>query len=649
MTKPKPDSKERPKRVEYRAYANLAPGAKDARLGGDKDRVPKRVAGQIGEGHQLVGDSYIEIADKRAYFERNDAFALSLWMRIERKGASGPLLTRSGGIFNGNRGYEIMLRGDGTFSAALHHVFPDNSIEIETLQPLAPGGWHHVALTYDGSSRARGLRLFVDGQLADSRIVVDHLQRSILRSGDEKKENWDDSPPLRIGRRHDETLQDVSVDELRVYNRPLTAFDAAVLAGAEDPIGALARIPESERTDAQRAALAEYYTVRVAPRFPALLKELTTLRGKENEILTALPEVMAMRELPAPRPTFVLARGAYDAPTVGVTPGTPRAVGDFPASLPPNRLGLARWLVNPRHPLTARVIVNRNWAMLLGRGLVATPADFGNQGRLPSHPELLDWLATTFIESGWNLKALQKRIVLSATYRQESTIEATRLDQDPENEWLGRGPSYRLTAEQIRDGALAASGLLVRTIGGRSVYPYQPPGLWESLATRNATKYEQGKGADLYRRSLYTVWKRSSPPPSAISFDAADRLVCTVTRQRTNTPLQSLVLLNDPQFLEASRVLAERMIVDGGAGIRDRITLAFRLLTSRRPDRRELELLESLYAEMQAEYRRDKRAALDLLSVGQSRRDATLDPADVAAATVVATTIMNFDATIYKR
>ena len=296
-------------------------------------------------------------------------------------------------------------------------------------------------------------------------------------------------------------------------------------------------------------------------------------------------EVMAMRELPAPRPTFVLARGAYDAPTVRVTPGTPRAVGDFPANLPQNRLGLARWLVNPRHPLTARVIVNRHWAMLFGRGLVATPADFGNQGRLPSHPDLLDWLATTFIESGWNLKALQKRIVLSATYRQESKIDATRLDQDPDNEWLGRGPSYRLAAEQIRDGALAASGLLVRTVGGPSVYPYQPPGLWEALATRNATKYEQGKGADLYRRSLYTVWKRSSPPPSAISFDAADRLFCTVSRQRTNTPLQSLVLLNDPQYLEASRVLAERMIVEGGAGVRDRITFAFRLLTSRRPDR----------------------------------------------------------------
>ena len=264
-----------------------------------------------------------------------------------------------------------------------------------------------------------------------------------------------------------------------------------------------------------------------------------------------------------PRPTFVLARGAYDAPTERVTPGTPQAIGDLPAE-PAAEPAWARALaLEPAHPLTSRVIVNRYWAMFFGRGLVATLADFGNQGRLPSHPQLLDWLATTFVESGWNLKALQKQIVLSATYRQDSRLDAKRLELDPANEWLSRGPSYRLAAEQIRDSALAASGLLVRTIGGPSVYPYQPPGLWEALATRNATKYQQGHGADLYRRSLYTVWKRSSPPPSAISFDAAERLVCTVNRQRTNTPLQSLVLLNDPQYLEASRVLAERMIARG--------------------------------------------------------------------------------------
>ncbi len=649
MSRPEKGSKERPKRVEYRAFENLAPGAKEARLGGDKDRVPRTVPGRVGQAQQLVGDSHIEAKDKRTYFERTEPFALGLWLRIDRKGAAGPLVTRSGGLFDGNRGYEIMLRADGTFSAALNHVFPDNSIEIETIAPLAPGDWHHLALTYDGSSRASGLRLFFDGQPANSRVIVDHLQQSILKSGDKKNESWVGNPPLRIGRRHDETLQDVTVDELRVYDRQLTTFELQTLAGIEDAVGAALRRPEAARTDAEHAALAEFYTARVAPGYAALAKSLSAVRARQNDILTFLPEVMAMRELPRPRPSFILARGAYDAPTQRVSPGTPHALGDFPSSLPQNRLGLARWLLSPRHPLTARVIVNRYWAMFFGRGLVATLADFGNQGRLPSHPQLLDWLATTFVESGWNLKAFQKSLVLSATYRQASTLDPKRVEQDPANEWLARGPSYRLAAEQIRDGALATSGLLVRTVGGPSVYPYQPPGLWEALATRNATKYEQGHGPDLYRRSLYTIWKRSSPPPSAISFDAAERLFCTVNRQRTNTPLQSLVLLNDPQYLEAARKLAERMVLEGGSQTRDRIIFAFRLLTSRRPDDKEIALLDALYADMRTEYRRDTAAAVKLLSVGEYKRNRALDPSEVAAGTMVATTIMNFDEAVYKR
>ena len=252
----------------------------------------------------------------------------------------------------------------------------------------------------------------------------------------------------------------------------------------------------------------------------------------------------------------MLARGAYDAPTE--RGGARHAGGAGRVSrrtCRPTASGLARWLTSPGHPLTARVIVNRTWAQLFGRGLVATPADFGSQGQLPTHPALLDWLATRFVASGWDLKALQKQLVLSATYRQSSIADAAARERDPANEWLSRGPAYRLSAEQVRDAALAASGLLVPTIGGPSVYPYQPAGLWEALATRNATTYEVGKGDDLYRRSLYTVWKRSSPPPSAISFDAAERLFCTVSRQRTSTPLQALVLLNDPQFVEAARAL----------------------------------------------------------------------------------------------
>ncbi len=645
--KDKENPKEKPKPERVIVYANVATPAQRATLGGDKDRVPKTVPGKVGDAQQLVGDSFINVGEEFAFFERHQPFALGLWARIDQAGAAGPLVTRSGGLFNGNRGYEIILRPDGTLTAGLHHVFPDNSIEIETLDPVPPGAWHHVALTYDGSSRAAGIRLFVDGRPARTRVLVDNLHRSIIYA--QEKGSWGELPPLRIGRRHDETLQDVSVDELRVYEGQLSSLEVAALAGAEDPLGALLDVPAASRTPEQDAALREHARLRADAAAARALAELTALRAEENELLTSLNEVMSMRDLPAPRPTFVLARGAYDAPTERVTPGTPAAIGAFPRGLPENRLGLARWLLDPKHPLTARVLVNRYWAMHFGRGIVPTLADFGSQGRLPSHPELLDWLATRFIASGWDLKALHREIVLSATYRQSSIADAARRERDPANEWLSRGPSYRLAAEQIRDAALATSGLLVRAIGGPSVYPYQPPGLWEALATRNATKYEPGTGDALYRRSLYTVWKRSSPPPSATSFDAAERLFCTVSRQRTNTPLQALVLMNDPQYVEAARLLAERMLREGGATPRERIAFAFRVMTSRQPTAAELAALEKLYADEHAAFSADRKAALRLLSTGEKPRDRTLDPIETAACTVVANTLLNVDEAVYKR
>jgi hypothetical protein len=358
---------------------------------------------------------------------------------------------------------------------------------------------------------------------------------------------------------------------------------------------------------------------------------------------------MVMRDRPQPRPTFVLARGAYDAPTVRVEPGTPRAILPFSAALPKNRFGLARWLFDPTHPLTSRVVANRLWAMFFGTGIVATLEDFGSQGELPTHPELLDWLATTLVESKWDLKSLARRIALSATYRQSSLVSAALREQDPSNRWLARGPAYRRPAEQVRDNALAVSGLLVRTIGGKSVYPYQPAGLWEELATRNATTYKQGHGDDLHRRALYSVWKRTTPPPSAISFDSPERLFCVVRRQRTSTPLQSLVLLNDPQYLEAARVLGERMAREGGASAADRLTYGFRLATGRPPAAGELAVLTRLYEDEHASFASRPAAAERLLSVGEHARDPRVPAPDAAAWAVVASTLLNCDEAVNKR
>jgi Protein of unknown function (DUF1553) len=320
----------------------------------------------------------------------------------------------------------------------------------------------------------------------------------------------------------------------------------------------------------------------------------------------------------------------------------------LPKDAPANRLTLAKWLVQPDHPLTSRVAVNRIWQSFFGVGLVKTAEDFGSQGELPSHPELLDWLAVEFRESGWDVKALIRKIVTSSAYRQSSRVTPEGLAKDPEDRLLARAPRLRLPAEFIRDGALAVSGLLDDRIGGASVSPYQPAGLWEELMSRedgknwSAQSYTQSHGRDLYRRTMYTFWKRTSPPPTLVTFDAPDRETCTVRRARTNTPLQALVLLNDPTYVEASRKLAERLIREAGTSD-DRLTLAFRLVLARRPTVRELDVLREVHREAMAKYRADAGAATKFLAVGESPRDPKLDAVELATWAAVAGVVLNLD------
>ncbi|BCS30980.1 hypothetical protein TBR22_A01810 [Luteitalea sp. TBR-22] len=639
------DKKTGPKMVPARIFANVGRVRGPAYLGGDEDRAPVTVDGRIGKAQRLRGDSEIKAPDEAAFFDRHQPFSLATWMRIDVKGTSGPFIARSGSFANGYRGYLIRLEADGTVTAALHHVAPDDSIEVRSTTAVAPSAWHHLALTYDGSSRAAGLRLFLDGAPLPTRTIVDNLHRSLINSGIEGRQMSGAPLGLRIGSVGElakESIRDVSVDDFRAYGRQLSALEIGALAtGVDTRAAALA-----QRTPASLAALREHYLLDVDADYRATLARVTAIRGRENEILTAQPSVMAMRELPTPRPTFILARGAYDAPTTRVQPGTPAALLPFPKDLPPNRLGLAKWLLSPSHPLTARVFVNRYWAMAFGRGLVATAEDFGSQGRMPTHPALLDWLATTFVRDGWNAKAMQRLIVTSATYRQASVVDAAARAADPDNTWLARGPAYRMSVEQVRDAALAVSGLLVRRIGGPSVYPYQPAGLWESLAA--GARYPQSTGEGLYRRSLYTAWKRAAPPPSAIGFDASERLTCIVTRQRTNTPQQALILLNDPQFVEGARVLAEQ-VVRGASSPADRIAQAYRQVLTRSPSSNEVATLTRLLEREQARYASSKEAAVALLATGEHPRDPSLDPVELAAWTIVTSTIMNLDDAVFLR
>ena len=373
---------------------------------------------------------------------------------------------------------------------------------------------------------------------------------------------------------------------------------------------------------------------------------LGRLRAAENALVNDIPEMMVMRELAERRPTFVLKRGAYDAPGEAVEPGVPESILPFAAELPRNRLGLARWMTDPRNPLTARVAVNRIWRSCFGRGLVATAEDFGSQSQLPTHPELLDWLAREFVESGWDVKGIFKRIVLSATYRQSSRADPDLLARDPENRLLARGPRHRLEAEQIRDNALAISGLLAPRIGGPSVRPYQPAGLWEESGTGKT--YVQDQGEKLYRRSLYTFWRRTAPPASMLTFDATSREVCTAKRESTSTPLQALVLMNDPQFVEAARVLAQRLWRQAPADVALRLEMAFRLATGRRPEPREREILELAYEEQRALFGENPEAARKYLETGEAPvlEDVPMD--QLAATAVLASTLMNLDEFVMK-
>ncbi len=401
-------------------------------------------------------------------------------------------------------------------------------------------------------------------------------------------------------------------------------------------------------SDAQEKKVRNFYRRQNSPEFKKRYDRVESWRDEEAAIEKAIPTTMVAKEMEKPRETFMLARGEYDKPGDKVEPGVPAILPPFPKDAPTNRLGFARWLLDPSHPLTARVTINRFWQQYFGVGLVKTTEDFGMQAEHPSNPELLDWLATAFIRSGWDLKHIQRLIVLSATYRQSSKAPPELYARDPENRLLARGPRFRVDGETLRDSALAISGLLVQKTGGHSVKPYEPQGLWEAVSFNNSQKYVPDKGEGQWRRSLYTYWKRQSPPPNMLLFDAPTREYCVVRRPRTNTPLQALALLNDPQFVEASRAFAHRMLREGGQTAESRMAYGFRLATARKPSNSEIKVLQEVLARQLAEFQNDKEAAEKYLAVGTWKPTGECDPAQLAAWTTIASMILNLDETVTK-
>jgi cytochrome c553 len=491
--------------------------------------------------------------------------------------------------------------------------------------------WHHYVVSSDGAS----VKLFVDAKPVELEAVAG--QHIVQNAGP-----FAIPPPF-----------EGAIDDLRIYRRQLAPAEIAILA-FDEPIRAIlwSGPAAAKRSGMQKSLLREYFLTRDASEdLRALYTRRNATFAEWQRLERSIPTTMVMSEKPKPNDSFVLARGDYRNQTEKVTPGVPSFLPPLPGQ-ERNRLTLARWLVDPANPLTARVAVNHFWQMDFGTGLVKTSEDFGTRGELPSHPELLDWLATEFIRTGWDVRAMQRLIVTSETYRQSSratpALLKVLLEKDPENRLLARGPRYRLAAETIRDNALSAAGLINLKIGGPPVFPYQPPGLWEDLAigdVYSAQFYQPSHGEDLYRRSLYTFWKRTSPAPEMAIFDAPDRQKCIARRSRTNTPLQALVLMNDPTYVEASRALAARVMSEA-ATTSARIALAFRLATARMPSASEARTLESLVRRQLAHYRESPQSAAELLEVGESKAGAGLNKIELAAWTTVAQVILNLDETI---
>lgn len=564
-----------------------------------------------------------------AHYRRFQPFSFSFWLRANGVSEQGVILHRSkAGMDCAHRGYELTFMS-GKLTATLGHFYPGNAIRVQASEELDFKEWKHVGFTYDGSSRASGIKLYVDGRELPLKIDRDDLYKDI-----DYLEAWGDLDPVIVadanagdplslrlgGRTLDRGLRDAALDELRAYDVTLSAVEMKRLAGVTGP--------------QEDGAWFDWYGREIDADCRRAFDKLTQARKAENDFSIHLTELMVMREKPgARRATPFLKRGDFRQPAEEVQPGTPAALIPFPENAPRDRRGLALWMTDPRHPLTSRVQVNRLWTLFFGQGIMSTPEDFGLQGRVPSNAALLDYLAVHFVESGWNIKALCREIVLSKTFRQSSlpAHENIRRD-DPDNILLARGPSFRLSAEQLRDAALAVSGLLNPVLGGRSVKPYQPEGVWEDSGTQHV--YVQDKGDKLYRRSLYTFWRRTCPPPMMSMFDAPTREFCLVQRESTLTPLQALALMNETGFLEAARVLSEKLVRQypqpdrGEARVED----AFRLLTSQHPSANEKTAMMKLIREAREYYEKNPAEADKLLSsTGASMLDKSLSATEVAS------------------
>ncbi|MBT5903625.1 MAG: DUF1553 domain-containing protein [Opitutaceae bacterium] len=562
-------------------------------------------------------------------------------------GSEGPMLVCAEA--NSLRGYRLMLEDQGVnghyrLSVQIaHDVRAGDALEVVTESIIPKGDWLRIGVTWDGSGQAAGLSVFINGSEVEITTLRDGLATPVSTAQElliGARDEADAQERLR-----DSTFLNGLIDDLQIYDREIAAAEIQALSAADPRYLMIARMNADSRAQVKDLWFRETDAAIALKASQAEHDAALATFEKEHVV-----RVSIMDEMETPRETFLLDRGAYDQPDKSqvLHPTVPDSLPPMADDLPRNRLGLAKWLLDESNPLTARVQVNRYWQMYFGTGLVKTPEDFGSQGAVPSHPELLDWLASEFRDSGWDIKAMQKRIVMSATYRQSSKVTPELLENDPANRLLARSPRFRLSGQALRDQALAVSGLIAPTRGGPPVMPYQPEGLWDELSAKGY-KYIVGDGADLYRRSLYTFWRRTIPPPSMMNFDNASREICSVNLSTTNTPLQALNLMNDPQFVEAARALAERMILEGGETVTDQINFGHRTVLARQPAERTQSILSESFADYREHYRTEPDKALDLVLIGASIPDERIEAPDLAAMTMVASVLLNLDETLNKQ
>jgi hypothetical protein len=597
----------------------------------------KWVEGPLGAGQAAVIDdkAAVEIAEA-GDLEKDQPFYVSAWIKLPAAGVSGSIVAR---MDEGNdyRGWDLWVEGK-RIGGHLIHAWPGNALKVLTVNEAPTDKWIHVVLAYDGNLKASGYRVWIDG-----------VKAALETKSDALTETTRTEVALKVGQRSAGSgAVGVAVTDLRISCGVLEETEINRLAGA--PLASSLRRNHADRKPAEIEALFAWWLKEFDNPHRDAVANVASLQADLAAIKSRSPITHVMQERETPAAAFVLSRGEYDQRLDEVKPEVPEVLPAFSDDAPRNRLGFAQWLLRDDHPLTARVTVNRCWQEVFGTGLVSTAGDFGVSGQLPSHPELLDWLAVEFRESGWDVKRLYRLMVTSATYRQSAAATPEEVSRDPDNRLLSRGPRRRMDAEMVRDHALATSGLLVKRVGGPSVRPYQPPGVWEAVAMpeSDTKSYTQDKGDALYRRSLYTFWKRAAPPASMDVFNAPSRETCTVTRECTNTPLQALVTLNDPQFIEAARVLAQRALHEGGADDNAKLHWIAEQVIARPLLDDEAKAISQSLGRLLEHYAADVESAKQLLTVGEAPVDESLPADKLAAWTLIASAISNADEALNK-